>query len=284
MTPQTPPPLAVQLHEVHYTPQGALILRGVSLAVPPGACVGIVGPNGAGKSTLLRLLAAILPASAGAIFLQGRELGTWPARARAQHLAYVPQRTELQVPFRVEQVVAMGRTPYLHRWQQEDATDQAIIKEVMALTDTLHLARRSVTSLSGGELQRVALARALAQQPRVLLLDEPTANLDLCHQFAVLELVQRCTETGVTVLVTLHDLNLAASYCSTLLVLKAGSIYAAGPPETVLTPHTLREVFAVDMVFGVHPTTGAPYIVPLPVASTRPPALAGERPVTAVRR
>ncbi|MGE3542079.1 MAG: heme ABC transporter ATP-binding protein [Candidatus Tectimicrobiota bacterium] len=284
MTSPIPSPLAVQMHDVHYTPHGALILRGVNLEVPPGACVGIVGPNGAGKSTLLRLLAAVLPASAGAILLEGRALGAWSARTRAQHLAFVPQRTELNLPFRVEQVVAMGRTPYLRRWQQEDAVDQAIITEAMALTDTLHLAGRTVTSLSGGELQRVALARALAQQPRVLLLDEPTANLDLCHQFAVLALVQRCTQAGVTVLVTLHDLNLAAQYCSTLLVLKAGSIYAAGPPETVLTPQTLRAVFAVDMAFGVHPTTGAPYIVPLPVALPCLTALAEEPLATALRR
>lgn len=251
------------LRDVRYAPDRKLILRGISLDVTPGQCVGILGPNGAGKSTLLRIIAAVLPASAGAVLLDGRTLNQWPARERAQHLAFVSQRTGLTFPFRAREVVLMGRTPYLQRWQKEQAADLEIADEAMALTDTTHLAERAVTTLSGGEMQRVALARALAQQPSFLLLDEPTASLDLRHQLEIMGVLSKLVRRGVTVLAVLHDLNLAAMYCSTVILLKDGEVYAAGAPAVVLTPQTLRAVFDVDVIFGTHPVTGAPYFLPL---------------------
>ena len=249
--------------EMRYTPNGKLILRGISLDVSPGQCVGILGPNGAGKSTLLRIIAAVLPASAGTVFLDGRALGQWSARERAQRLAFVPQRTGIPFPFRAREVVLMGRTPYLRRWQKEGLEDFRIVDEAMALTDTVPLAGRDVTTLSGGEMQRVALARALAQKPSFLLLDEPTASLDLRHQLEILDVLTELVHSGVTVLAVLHDLNLAATYCATVILLKDGEVYAAGPPAAVLTPQTLRAVFAVEVFLGTHPVTGGPYIIPL---------------------
>src|SRR5215510_7280458 len=174
-----------RLTDVAYTTDHKLILQGISFDVSPGQCVGILGPNGAGKSTLLRLMAATLSATAGTILLDSRALLQWPAHERAQRLAFVPQRTEQTFPFCVREIVLMGRTPYLKRWQSEGAQDLRIVAEAMALTDTTHLAEQSVTTLSGGELQRVAIARALAQQPTFLLLDEPTANLDLRNQLQI---------------------------------------------------------------------------------------------------
>jgi cobalamin transport system ATP-binding protein len=259
-------PSSLYLRDVSYAPGRRLILRGISLDIAPGQWVGVLGPNGAGKSTLLRIIAAVLPASAGTVWLDEQMLDQWPARERAQRLGFVPQHTGLTFPFRAREIVLMGRTPYLQRWQKEGKEDLRIVEEAMTRTDTAHFADRDVTTLSGGELQRVILARALAQQPAFLLLDEPTANLDLRHQIEILEVLTGLAGNGTTILAALHDLNLAATYCSTILLLKEGKVYAAGPPATVLTPQTLRAVFDVDVFLGVHPVTGAPYIVPLRAA------------------
>lgn len=253
-----------RLADIAYTTDRKFILRGVTFDVSPGQCVGILGPNGAGKSTLLRLMAAVLPPSAGMIFLDGQALHCWPARARARRLAFVPQRTELTFPLRARELVLMGRTPYVRRWQSEGAEDRRIVEEAMALTDTTHLAEQAVTTLSGGELQRVAIARALAQQPAFLLLDEPTASLDLRHQLEVSRLLATLRRRGVTIVLVTHDLNLALTLCTTVLLLHRGTLYAAGPPTAVLTPHSVRAVFAVDACLGQHPLTGTPYLIPLP--------------------
>lgn len=265
-----------RLMDVTYATDRTRILHGVTFDVSPGECVGILGPNGAGKSTLLRLMAAVLPPSAGTILLDGQALHRWPARARAQRLAFVPQRTELTFPFRAREIVLMGRTPYLRRWQREGAEDRQIAEEAMALTDTTHLAEQPVTTLSGGELQRVAIARALVQQPAFLLLDEPTASLDLRHQLEIGHLLATLQRRGVTIVLATHDLNLALTLCSTVLLLHRGTLYAAGPPATVLTPPTVRAVFAVDVFIGQHPIMGTPYLIPFPLhpedrASSSPP-------------
>lgn len=254
---------SLNLKEVSYAPEGKLILKGISLDISAGEFVGILGPNGAGKSTLLRIVAAVLPASAGVVFLDGQALGTWSSRARAQRLAYIPQRTAVPFPFRAGEVVLMGRTPHLGRWQRESTEDLRIVGEAMTLTDTTHLSGRDVTTLSGGEMQRVALARALAQKPAFLLLDEPTTSLDLRHQLEVLDVLARLAGNNITVLTALHDLNLAAAYCSTIVLLREGEIYAAGTPRTVLTPETLRAVFDVEVFLSTNPVTGALYIIPL---------------------
>lgn len=252
-----------RLTNVSYTTDHRVILQDISFDVSAGQCVGILGPNGAGKSTLLRIMAATLAASAGTILLDCRALRQWPARERAQRLAFAPQRTEQTFPFRVWEIVLMGRTPYLKRWQKEGEEDWRIVREALALTDTVQLAERDVTTLSGGELQRVVIARALAQRPAFLLLDEPTASLDLCHQMEILQLLKKLTRQGVTIVTVLHDLNLALAACSTVLVLHGGALYAAGPPAVVLTPQTVRAVFGVEVFIGSNPISGALYFIPL---------------------
>jgi iron complex transport system ATP-binding protein len=252
-----------RLTDVAYATDHKLILQGISFDVAPGQCVGILGPNGAGKTTLLRIMAATLSASAGTILLDDRTLRRWPAHERAQRLAFVPQRTEQTFPFCVREIVLMGRTPYLKRWQNESEEDLRIVAEAMALTDTTHLAEQSVTTLSGGEWQRVAIARALAQQPTFLLLDELTASLDLCHQLQVFDVLPLLVHKGMTVLAALHDLNLAAAYCSTIILLRNDEVVAAGSPGAVLTAQTVRTVFDVEVFLNTHPQTGTPYLIPL---------------------
>lgn len=246
----------LRVQNVEYVAGRALIVRGVSLDIAPGQCVGILGPNGAGKSTLLRIMAAVLPA-AGVVMLEGKTLAQWSAHERARCLAFVGQQTRLTFPFTVREVVLMGRTPYLQRWRQESELDLRITAESLRCTDMAHLAERDVMTLSGGEMQRTALARALAQQPRFLLLDEPTANLDLHHQVVVLQLLKDLTRSGVTVLAVLHDLNFAAALCTTVTLMKAGEIYATGAPEVVLTRENIRGVYGADVLPTRHPRTGA---------------------------
>ena len=253
------------LTDIAYTTNHKLILQGISFDVSPGQCVGILGPNGAGKSTLLRIMAATLAPSVGTILLDGCRLQQMPAHERAQRLAFVPQRTEQAFPFCVREIVMMGRTPYLRRWQQEGEEDERIVAEAMTLTDIMHLAERDVTTLSGGELQRVTIARALAQRPVFLLLDEPTTSLDLRHQMDIIQLLGKLTRQGVTIVTVLHDLNLALTVCSTVLLLHHGALYAAGPPVAVLTPQTVRTVFGVDVFIGTNPITATPYLIPFPL-------------------
>lgn len=257
----TPP--AFSLQQIGYAIDQAHILHNISCDIQASQWVGILGPNGAGKSTLLRILAGVLAPSTGRVLLEGRALQAWPAIERAQRLAFVPQRTDLSFPFQVREVIEMGRTPYLRRWQTESAEDERIVHTVMVETETTHLARRDVTTLSGGELQRVTLARALAQQPGFLLLDEPTASLDLRHQFDVVAILENLVQQGVTVLTALHDLNLAAAVCTTLILLRAGQVYASGTPAQVLTAETIRAVYEVDVVLQHNTATGTLQIVPV---------------------
>ena len=258
--------LAFSLEQVRYTPDHTLILDGVSLDVSNGHWVGVLGPNGAGKSTLLRIMAGVLPASSGVVLFEGKNLEQWSTRERAKQLAFLPQRTVLSFPFRVREVVAMGRTPFLERWQNESKADERIVEQTMELTEITCLADRNVMTLSGGEFQRVMLARALAQQPAFLLLDEPTTGLDLRHQFEVVDVLTTLVQQGVTIITVLHDLNMAATVCTSVALLISGQVYAAGPPQDILTVEAIRAVYGVDVVLGENPETGALQIIPLRAA------------------
>lgn len=220
------------------------VLRGVDLAVAAGDFLGIIGPNGAGKSTLLRVMAGVLAPTAGEMLLLGKPLGHYRRREVARILAVVPAPATPIFSFSVREFVTMGRTPYLGRLQSDSLEDRRLVDESLAAADATALAERPITELSGGEWQRVNIARALAQQPRVLLLDEPTAFLDLGHQREIFELLARLNrDQGLTVICVSHDLNLAAEYCPRLAVLAEGRIYADGPPETVVTVATISEVY-----------------------------------------
>ena len=254
---------AFRLEQVSYWIDQTPILQDISGTIAAGQWVGILGPNGAGKSTLLRILAGVLPPSSGRVVFEDRPLQSWPVLERAQRLAFVPQRTELTFPFQVREVVAMGRTPYLRRWQNESQADERIVNAVMTQTETRHLADRDVLTLSGGELQRVTLARALAQQPQYLLLDEPTASLDLRHQFEVIEILEGLVSHGVTVLTAVHDLNLAARVCGTLILLRDGQVYAIGTPQEVLTAEIIHAVYEVDVVLQHNAATATLQIIPV---------------------
>lgn len=254
---------AFSLRRVDYRVGRTRILDEVDCELPARRWIGILGPNGAGKSTLLRILAGVLAPTAGEVIFGDKTVQHWSARERAKRLAFLPQRTVLTFPFRVREVVALGRAPYLQRWHTEGEDDERVIERAMRLTEISCLAERNVQTLSGGEFQRVMLARALAQEPSVLLLDEPTTNLDMRHEFEIIEVLTSLVNEGVTVVSVLHDVNLAASVCGSVMLLRAGRVYASGAAPAVLTADTIRAVYGVDVAVGKNPENGAAQFIPL---------------------
>jgi iron complex transport system ATP-binding protein len=233
---------------------GKALVRDLHLDVPSGEVVGLIGPNGSGKSTALRCVYRALRPTVGTVLLDGSDIAAMTLRDSARLVAAVTQESHSELDFTVAEAVALGRTPHLRDNQALGHDERELCRWAMARADIAHLADRSVLTLSGGERQRVLIARALVQQPHVLVLDEPTNHLDVRHQ---VELVRFLRGSGLTVLVALHDLNLAAATCDRIGVLSSGSLVATGRPTDVLTPELIRQVFGVDTTVVTHPKTGA---------------------------
>ncbi|MFD7551148.1 ABC transporter ATP-binding protein [Streptomyces sp. NPDC059816] len=255
--PGTAAPGALDIEDVTVAVGGRALVTGVSLQVAPGEVVGLAGPNGAGKSTLLRTVYRTLRPTSGRVLLDGEDVWRLPGKRLARQLAAVLQESAGDFELTVYDVVAMGRTPHKRAFAGDDADDRAVIASALARLDVDALAQAPFNRLSGGEKQRVLIARALAQQAGTMVLDEPTNHLDLRHQLDVLRLVR---QLGVTTVVALHDLNLAAAFCDRLCVLAAGRVVALGPPAEVLTRELLSEVYRVEAEVDRHPVTGVPHI------------------------
>ncbi|WP_327252477.1 heme ABC transporter ATP-binding protein [Streptomyces sp. NBC_01244] len=240
---------------------GREVLAGIDLTVRAGEVLALVGPNGAGKSTLLAALSADLPADSGEVRIDGRPVGGWPAPELALRRAVLPQSAALAFPFPVEDVVRMGRAP----WAGTEAadSDEEAVAAAMAATEVTGFAARPFSALSGGERARVALARVLAQRAPLLLLDEPTAALDLRHQELVLRICRERAAAGDGVVVVLHDLGLAAAYADRVAVLHDGRIAVDGPPAEVFEDGLLSRVYRQSVEVLPHPRTGAPLVVPV---------------------
>ena len=250
-------PEAVSAQDLFYEVQAETLLDGVTLHADRGQLVGLIGPNGAGKSTLLRAISGILGYRDGAVRLDGADIKSLSSKAIAAGLALVPQIAPYTHGFTCIELVLMGRYPHLGRFQIEGKEDDRISRDAMRLTEIEQFADRTLDTLSGGERQRVFVSRALAQQPRVLLLDEPTSNLDVLHQLKVFDLVRKLVDEGLTAVAAIHDLNMAARYCDRLVLLTGGRVLAEGSPEEVLSPETIESAFGVKAAVYREPVTGA---------------------------
>ncbi len=268
--------LALEILNVRCGYRAAPVLHGVTFVVGAGQFLGVVGPNGSGKTTLLRAISRALAPLGGRVLLSGRDVLGLAPRAVAREVAVVSQDPPADMGFTVEQFVLLGRLPHLGRLEPEGPRDWEAARSAMVRVGVERLAGRRLGELSGGERQKVALARAFCQAPRVLLLDEPTAHLDINHQVEVMDTLDTLRrEDDLTVLAVLHDLNLAALYCDRLLLLAGGRIDAAGPPEAVLTEERLRRVYGCPVRVGRHPVTGTPLVLPVPHATGRAAGIAG---------
>ena len=239
-------------------------LRDVSVSIAPGSLTGLLGPNGCGKTTLLKLLAGVLKPDLGSVRLDDREVRLLSARAIARQIAVVPQETHPAFDFTVLEMVLMGRHPHLGAFRLEGPADLAIARDAMIATGIAHLAGRAYMTLSGGEKQRVVIASALAQQPKVLLLDEPTASLDLGYQLEIASLLRQLNrERRVTMVLATHDLNLAASLCDTLVLVRAGQVLMQGPARDVLTSATVQQLYGVIADVSYHEGAGHLTVIPV---------------------
>lgn len=241
-----------------------LVLDRVSFSVEPGTIVGLLGPNGSGKTTLLRLLSGMLVPTSGQVLLGDTPIASISRRALARQIAVVPQDTHTTFDFSVLDMVLMGRYPHLGAFELEGADDVRLAREALAATGTLPLETRAFSTLSGGERQRVVIAGALAQASSALLLDEPTASLDPGYQLAIASLLAQITrDLGTTIVVSTHDLNLAASICSRIVMIRHGRIVAAGPTADTLTAEHLRTLYGVESDVHFHEQAGHLTVVPL---------------------
>lgn len=253
----------IRLEEVAFSYGKTEVLRGISLSIRAGEVVGIVGQNGAGKSTLLRIMGGMLAPSRGSATIGGAEISRMRPSERARRIALMPQESRIPFSYKTVEVVLTGRAPYLPAFGFESPADVAIAEDAMEKTDCARFAGRPIDTLSGGERQRVILARAIAQKTGLLLLDEPTAFLDIRHQadlHAVLSELN--SKENLTVIAAMHDLNLASAYCRRIIMLKGGRVAADGTPREVFTEENIRTVFDASVSVGVDPATGGTYIVP----------------------
>jgi iron complex transport system ATP-binding protein len=241
---------------------GQQVVDNISFEVQPGEFVGIIGPNGSGKSTLLHMISGVEPTSGGSIELEGKSVASYSGKELARWLAVLQQDALPPVGFTVREVVEMGRYPF-QNWLGDDREDAGqLIASIMDKLDLHQLMDRTIEQLSGGERQRVALGKVMAQQPRLLMLDEPTTFLDIGYQIQMMDYIRGWQrEANLTVVAVLHELNLAALYCSKLLVLQEGKLVAMGTPEEILTSERIAQVYGTEPIVLQHPVRNAPQIL-----------------------
>ncbi|MFC1907876.1 ABC transporter ATP-binding protein [Chloroflexota bacterium] len=254
--------IKLELQKVSIAYGHNVVVRDITFQAIPGEMVGLIGPNGSGKSTIIKAISRVISPCSGKILLGGEDVSKIPRGDLARLLSVVPQIPLLPNAFTAFEIVLMGRNPHLGLLQYEDARDLAITWRAMERTVTHSLAGRRIDELSGGEIQRLVIARVLAQEPKSILLDEPTANLDINHQVEILNLIKNlCLESNLTVVVVLHDLNLASQYCNRLILLNNGQIHDQGIPSEVINSRNIKEVYGAEGCVYTHPANGLPTVL-----------------------
>jgi iron complex transport system ATP-binding protein len=253
----------LEINNLNFNYETNQVLEKVNFTITDGEFVGIIGPNGAGKSTLLKIIDGILPCHRNQVRLNDRAISGYTRKQLAKLISYLPQETEFVFSYTVEEVVQMGRFPYLMGIGYYSAEDEQIIADALAIMDIERFTHRHFNELSGGEKQRVLIASALVQQPRIILLDEPTSALDLHHQIEIYKILKGQQESQkLTVIVVTHDINLAAQYCDRMILLHRGRIICDGAPDEVLKFQTLQDIFGVNVFIDINPMTNSIYILP----------------------
>lgn len=262
--------MKLRVNGVCFSYESVMALDDVSFEVNRGEVLGIIGPNGSGKTTLLRCINRALDPERGTILIDAKDILKLDRKEIAKEIGVVPQNSTIHFPFTVLDIVLMGRTPHLGRLNGESTKDLRIARNAMKITNTLHLAERSIDEISGGEKQRIIIARALTQEPRILLLDEPTLHLDINHQLEILELVNDLAKKkGIIVVLVSHDLNLAGRYCNRLVLLNEGSIFSMGRPEEVLTRKNISDVYNIEVEISYNKSIKTNTFIPIAVSKNR---------------
>lgn len=240
------------------------VLRQLDIEIPAGAFTAVVGPNGCGKTTFVKQVIKSLKPKSGDLFLFGKPISSYSYKALGKIVAYVPQATEIGFDFTVEEVVVMGRYAHLKRFQSEGVEDRKIVEKAMKATGVWALKDKFANELSGGEQQRVVVARALAQEPKLLILDEPISHLDLHHQVELMELIRSLAkEQGITVVAIIHDLNLAMDYSDYVMMMKSGRVHAFGKPQETISAKSIRSIYNLEVCMIENPVTGNPHVIPM---------------------
>jgi iron complex transport system ATP-binding protein len=254
-------PFLVEVNDLSFKYGNGWVLHGIDFAINKGDFLGIIGPNGSGKSTLLKLMDRIVQAQRGTILLDGKKIELFKRKELAQRIALLPQETTFYFDFKALEIVLQGRAPHLGSLRLEGQRDVDVAMNSMKKTDTADLAYRSINTLSGGQKQGILLARALTQEPQLLLLDEPTANLDIKHKMQIMNMLRSFNKNdGLTIVMASHDIDLSVEYCSTIILLKNGEIFVEGTPDEVVTKENILQVFAYDAFIDKSPVSGKPRI------------------------
>ena len=261
----------LQVSDINFYYDTKRALENVTFTVEEGEFFGVIGPNGSGKTTLLRCISGIFKPQSGVVRFSGSNMYNLSKREIAKNIAMVPQSSAINFGFTALEIIMMGRNPHVSRFRMEDQRDYKLAENAMKLTNTEHLASRLINTLSGGEQQRVIIARALAQEPKLMLLDEPTVHLDISHQLGIMELIRKLNKNnGITIIAVFHDLNLAAQYCDRLMLMDDGKIASIGNTHQVLTSENIRKTYHVNVLVKEHPLTSSLYVIPFSSTVQKP--------------
>lgn len=255
--------LILEVENLHFSYGNNEVLRGISFSIERPTIFGIIGANGSGKTTLIKNISGYLRSNSGIVKIFGKEIERYTRKERAQIIGYVPQDIPFDFDFTAYDIVMMGRLPYLGRFQRESSKDRDIVKKAMVTTDTWDFREKTLRELSGGERQRVYIARALAQEAKVLLMDEPVAHLDIRYQLEILSIVRDLVKKGITCIIVLHDINLASLFCDDVLILKRGKVLVKGKPEDVIREDIIKEAFNIDVKVIIEEESKKPFVIPL---------------------